>query len=286
MIASERNVTSGTEDIDLGALWRVLWGYKYFIAVVAMLAAVAAAVVGLLATPMYRAEVTIAQVTDERMSGLAALAGQFGGLASLAGINLTDATGMREAKAVLESRRLVEEFIRRNALMPTLYPDQPNPPSMWFAVKRFRESVRAIRENARSGLTIVAIEWTDPAVAARWANDFVALANDVIRTKELDAAKRNIAYLEEQAAATNVIELRAVMFKLIENETKTMMLASGKSEYAFTIVDPAVAPEVRSSPRRTLMVLAGVLLGGFLGVVLAFCLDAWRRHRRDAAVAS
>jgi uncharacterized protein involved in exopolysaccharide biosynthesis len=48
------------------------------------------------------------------------------------------------------------------------------------------------------------------------------------------------------------------------------MLANGKLEYAFTVIDPAVAPEIRISPKRTLMTLIGFAIGCVLGCVIAF----------------
>jgi LPS O-antigen subunit length determinant protein (WzzB/FepE family) len=73
------------------------------------------------------------------------------------------------------------------------------------------------------------------------------------------------------------------MYNLIENETKTLMLANARSEYAFTLVDPAVTPEVRIRPRRTLMVLIGLLVGGLLGMVIAFAHGSFARYKGDAS---
>ena len=98
----------------------------------------------------------------------------------------------------------------------------------------------------------------------------MALTNELIRTRALDDATRNIAYLNSHIAQTTVLEVQRVMYKLIENETKTQMLASGRLEYAFTSVDPAVPPELRISPQRTLIVLGGVVLGLVIGCVVAF----------------
>jgi uncharacterized protein involved in exopolysaccharide biosynthesis len=64
------------------------------------------------------------------------------------------------------------------------------------------------------------------------------------------------------------------MYNLIESETKTLMLANARAEYAFTVVDPAVVPEERVSPRRTLMVLSGLFIGMVVGVLIA-----WVRNR-------
>jgi LPS O-antigen subunit length determinant protein (WzzB/FepE family) len=71
-----------------------------------------------------------------------------------------------------------------------------------------------------------------------------------------------------------------VMYKLIESETKTLMLANGRKDYAFAVIDSAVAPEIRTSPRRTLMVLLGTVLGFFVGVMISLARDAWVRRRQ------
>jgi uncharacterized protein involved in exopolysaccharide biosynthesis len=68
--------------------------------------------------------------------------------------------------------------------------------------------------------------------------------------------------------------LRRVIYNLIENETKTLMLANAREEYAFAVVDPAVPPELRISPRRRVMVLVGLMLGLVLGTLAAFALNA------------
>ena len=126
------------------------------------------------------------------------------------------------------------------------------------------------------------MEWRDPAVAARWANDYVALGNDMMRDRAQQEATRNIEYLQKQLAQTNVVEIQQATYRLIEAETKNLMLAHGRVQYAFTIVDPAVPPEMRSSPRRTLLVITGIFVGGFIGSLVALARNALRRRRKPA----
>ena len=52
-------------------------------------------------------------------------------------------------------------------------------------------------------------------------------------------SSRNIQYLKDQIAKTDVVQLQGVMYSLVEAEMKTLMLANARSEYAFTVVDPA-----------------------------------------------
>jgi uncharacterized protein involved in exopolysaccharide biosynthesis len=196
-------------------------------------------------------------------------------------VTLPGAARTEQAQGLLQSRRLAEEFIKRYDLLDVLWEDaDPNEePSLWLAVNQIREGIVNIAEDARRGTTTVYVDWKDPEVAARWANDYVALANDLMRQRALEETTRNIKYLNEQIATTNVVELQRVMYDLVENETQTLMLANAREEYAFSIIDPAVAPELRISPRRRSMVMIGLVLGAVVGGFLAFGLHFWFRYR-------
>ena len=65
------------------------------------------------------------------------------------------------------------------------------------------------------------------------------------------------------------------------------MLANGRPDYAFRIVDPAVPPEIRAAPHRSLLLIAGFVVGVLLGGMLILAWD-WvyrqrERLRRDTA---
>lgn len=269
--------TPHNDEIDLIAFLRVLWERKYVVVFITALFGLAAIVIAITATPIYRADVVVTKVSDANLTGAASLASQFGGLGRLVGMNLGQGGLGREAQAVLESRRLVEEFIKRNDILKELSPADGDLLTLWRIVEQFRELTLTIREDATEGITTVSINWIDPAVAARWANEFVALANELIRTRARKEAERNIEYLNKQIEQTNVVELQRVMYNLIETETQTLMLANARIEYAFTVVDPAVAPEDRTSPRRKLIVLSGGALGLFFGVLVAFAINIFRQ---------
>lgn len=276
MIATELTAADHGDEIDLAALIRILYGYRMLIAAFIVLFGLGATVLALLATPIYRGEVVVTQVSDPALGGAGGLAGQLGGLASLAGLNMKGGdSNEQRSRAVLQSRMLVEEFIKRGNLLPQLYPDSNEPATLWLGVRKFKTGVLSIKEDTRRGTITVAVNWSDPEKAAQWANGIVALANDILRTRALDEAQRNITYLNEQIAKTSVVGLQQVMYGLIENETKTLMLASGRPEYAFAVVDPGVKPEVRVKPQRTLMVIAGLVLGLFVGAMVAFAHRAY-----------
>lgn len=273
------SVSNIGSEIDLMGVARVLWARKFTVGAFGLVFAAAAAAYALLATPIYRAEVVVADARDGSMGAASSLVSQFGGIASLAGIDLNGGENIRESRAVLRSRELVQDFIVHRKLTDVVLPAKAQKRTTWRAVEQFRKNILTIREDNRAGTLIVAIDWENPAIAAEWANGFVALANDNVRERALADASRNISYLNDQLKRTSSIEIQKVMFHLIETETKNNMLASGRVEYAFTVVDAAVAPEIRQSPKRSLITIGGGLFGLILGSLFVFFRGLARRER-------
>lgn len=274
-----RTPINQNDEIDLIAVMRVLWEFKFVVIISIFFFVVGSIYVALTATSIFRADVVVAKVSDSNMSGAAALANSFGGLGSLMGVSFGQDGPGRQAQAVLESRRLAEEFVIRNDLLGAFSSGGGDQPTLWQGVKQFRELVLTIHVDDSEGLVTVSIDWPDPEVAALWANHYVALANELIRSHARDELERNIEYLNKKIEETDVVQLERVMYSLLETETKTLMLANARAEYAFTVIDPAVPPELRSSPKRKLIVLSGGALGLFFGVAAVFAFSIYRRIR-------
>jgi uncharacterized protein involved in exopolysaccharide biosynthesis len=278
LISSDHNSSDQDSELDFSALVRLVWHNKALICAASLAGGLAAAAVAFTTPPVFRAEAVIVAVHEKDLSA-GGFANQLGALTSLVGVSLGQPGNGQASDAMLESRRLVEEFIKRNDLMPLLSKNAKRPPTLWLAVKEFKEGTLTVRKDTRRGTTTVAVEWTDPAIAALWANGLIRLANELIRARAIDDATRNIAYLNRQLEQTNAVELRQALFDIIKNETKTLMLANGRDDYAFEIVDPAVAPERKVRPHRAIITLGGLVLGGVLGTLIAFGLDLRRRRR-------
>jgi uncharacterized protein involved in exopolysaccharide biosynthesis len=271
----QRAPSSAENEIDLIGLWWIVWDHRTLVATTTVLCALVALFVALTATPLYRASVVMTETKDTGLGAAeSGMAGQLGGLASLAGLALGAGGEHPERQAVLRSRHLVEEFVSKPDVLPHLMRGAKPGQSLWLTVERFRRSVLDIEEDKLNATTTVTMDWVDPAVAARWANEFVALANEQLRKQAMQDADRNVKYLEDQVERTHSVDIQKVMYGLIERETQRLMLANGRMDYAFTVADPAVKAEVRVSPKRTLLVLSGITAGFLLG-----CYIAWVRVR-------
>lgn len=288
---------SADDEIDLRELFSALWKGKWTIVVCTFVFAVGGVAFALLQANTYKAEAILASTDDSGGGGLAAMAGQLGGLASLAGVNLGggDASGKVMALATLKSRQFVNYFINKHDLLvplmastkwieddnrlvinPDLYNETKRTwlidedtgeslkPTDWDAYKAFKKLI-AVADDKETGLVTLSITHYSPIIAKQWVDWLTADLNAWMKKKSLEETSKNIKYLNKQIYRTRVSEMQTVFYGLIQEQTKALMLAEVNDEFSFKIIDPAVIPEEKAGPKRALICVLAVLLGGMLG---------------------
>ncbi len=146
---------------------------------------------------------------------------------------------------------------------------------MWEAIKLFN-GIRSVSVAEKTGIVTLSIEWTDPAIASEWANKLVDYINSESRVREITSAQSNLSYLQSQVDSTTSIEMRRLLFNLIEGETRRIMLANSRDEFSFRIIDPAVVPQDRARPKRAIISIVGLFGGIALGVFIVLFMNAVR----------
>lgn len=276
-------------EIDVVAFAAMVWRHRLAVAVACLACLLLGIAYLFVATPIYRAEVVVIAAEEDSMSGKGAggsVGDKIGGLASLAGLNMgQESSSEMTADAVLDSRALVEEFIRRNNLVPVLLAKSKRP-TLWLAVRVFKDKLSKIKRDQMKSTTKITVEWKDPTIAAQWANGMVALVNEMMRKHALDDANRNIAYLNTQLERTTDVSLRQDLYDILEMQMQKLMLANGRADYAYRVIDPGVPPEVRSSPQLVLVLLISLGLGLAIGCTIAFVRERLAEQRLAAARAT
>ena len=265
------------DTISLRQIWQILWKGKGIVIASTIIFAVGSVAYALLAKEIYRAEVLLVPAAEQSAPSLG---GQLGGIAALAGVNVGDGKDV-EALAVLQSRKFARDFIEQLDLLPVFFEknwdaankrwvqeDLNEIPDVRDGVKLFHEKVLSVSEERSTGLVTLAVEWTDPDIAAAWAGILVERLNDRLREKALQEAETNVAYLQSELASTTLVTLQESIGRLLESELPKLMLAKGNEEFAFKIVDPAVSPKHRVRPKRALTAIIGTILGGLLGIFM------------------
>lgn len=258
----------------------------------------------------YGTEMVLAPAAEHSLDlgPLSGLASRFGGLASIAGIDL-GAPKVDRATVSLETLRghtFLVQFIRRRDLVVPLFagrsydpvkkewdidpdvydvrtkrwvrwvlPPRTPEPSDFEIWKKISKRV-SVTENRRSGIITVTLEAKSPQVAILWASYLVQDLNDYLRRRDKAEAERTISYLQEQIGRTQVAEMRTILFKLVEEQTKNLMLAEVRSEYALKVIDPPLKPDKPSWPQRSLLIFLS-MLGGIAAAVVSIIVPiTWR----------
>jgi len=290
------------DEIDLRELFKALWQGKWIIIVTTFIFSVAAVLYALSLPNIYKSEVTLAPVSED--AGLK-IPGQLGGLAALAGVNLSgmgggDKSGL--AIEILKSRDFIGRFIEQNNLyIPIMAaegwdrssdellldakiydknnqqwvrkvkaPFKPKPSNL-ETFEEFKKSF-SVNQDKTSGMVKLSVEHYSPYLAKAWVDQLVNAINEEMRQRELTEAERSIAYLNTQIAQTNIADVRTMLFSLIEEQTKTVMLANVRDEYVFKTIDPAVVSEKKAKPKRILLIILISVTGLVLSSILLFVL--------------
>lgn len=301
------------DEIDLRELFTVIWQGKWRIIAITMVFAIASVGLALYLPNIYKSEALLAPASEEQGGGLSALASQFGGLASLAGVNLggkggTDKTQL--AIEVLKSRQFTSEFIQKHNILADLMaakkwdrdsdkliydeddyieatntwvrdvkPPLKPEPSMQEAYKVFSKII-AVNKDKESGMVTLSVEHLSPYVAQQWVTWLIEDINKVMKDRDVAEAYRSTEFLNKQIALTNVADIKTVLYKLIEEQAKTIMFAEVRDEYVFKTIDPALAPEEKAKPKRALICVLGTMLGGMLGMMLVLVRHFMRKEPR------
>lgn len=126
----------------------------------------------------------------------------------------------------------------------------------------------------------LAVEWRDPEQAASWVNELVVRLNNHEKQLAIKETEQSLAYLKEQLPKTSVMEVQQAIYRLIEAQTKKIMLANVRDQFVFKVIDPAVVPEKRVKPNRKLIVFLGAMSGLVSGILLALLASNMRKKAK------
>lgn len=298
-----------SDEMDFGTLLRIIWRGKWLIIIVTTLFAALSVVYSLSLANVYKSEAVLTPATEK--SGIN-LPGQLGGLAAMAGLNIGGSTGTDNTALGMElikSREFIGDFVTRHQLLVPLMAasgwDRTSntllydaelydvktqtwvrkvvlpfkaEPSLLEAHDAFMDNF-SISQDKLTKMIKISLEHYSPELAAQWLTLLIRDINEQIRQRDLREAERSIVYLNKQIEETNIADVRASLFTLVEEQMKTKMLANVRREYVFKTIDPPVVPEMKSRPLRALIVVGSVIFGFMLSCLMVLFRHVYRSGR-------
>lgn len=291
------------EEIDLIEVLLPIWRNKYYILIITLTFMILSIFYALSLPNIYRSEAVLVP-SEQKGNGLS---GQLGGLAALAGVNVggasvADKTSL--ALEILKSRYFISRFIDKHDLYADLMAvkswekktnsiyynsavydsntskwiggDGNSRPSIQKAYEEFNR-VFSVSVEPANNVYKISINHLSPFVSQHWVNLLIKDINEEMRSRDIADSEKSIAYLENRITETNVSDLKVSLYSLIEEQTKTLMLANVRDEYVFKVIDPAIAPEKRFSPSRSIIVILSSFIGLLLSSVLFVLTSLFKR---------
>lgn len=293
-----------SEHINLNELSSAVWKGKWVILAIISVFTFSSVIYALSLPDVYKSEALLAPVSDN--AGLK-IPGQLGGLAALAGVNLSGMGGGDKTELALEiikSREFLSRFIEKHDLYipimaangwnryennllidPEIYdvnakkwvrkveePFKPKPSLL--EVHKELLNLLSISQDKASGMIKIGFEHYSPYLAKKIVDELIKSINDEMRQRDLVDAERSISYLNKQIDQTALSDVKVMLFSLIEEQTKIIMLANVREEYVVKTIDSAVIAEQKIKPKRAIIVILSIMFG-----LMGSIMYVWVRSR-------
>ena len=286
------------DEIDLAALIGALWQGKWIIIGFTSVASILVVIYSLSLPNIYSGQALLVPVSSK--DSVSGSSQSLGGLASLAGISLSDSSD-KSVVAIekLQSLSFFEGQILKQINIPDLmaveswnpsnnsitydrevyddktkswtrevvFPQTPKP-STQESYKAFMGHL-SVAKNLKTNIITVTISHQSPFIAKQWADLVVTEINTFYREKDRSEAEFAVNYLNDQIAQTRLSEVKMVIAEVLAQQIQKLTLIEANDNYIFDYIDPPAVMEKKSAPRRAIICIIGALLGGFIGALVA-----------------
>lgn len=192
------------------------------------------------------------------------------GLSSLIGLNMNSSSSSTVRNlAILQSKSFLIDFIKDNDLLSIIFSDKwdeqskkwkDEKPTHLQAFNSFTTNFLYVRENKTNGLITISVITEDPNLSSYLANKIINDANQFIRLKELEEIKKNMTFLNNQLILESNTISKTYISEILYTQTTKLMKASVTEDYAFAVIDPAVAPLKKYAPSKLQILISGIFI--------------------------
>ena len=285
------------DEIDLSELFHVLWDKIFYIGAITSVFSLISIIYALMLPNIYQSKATLMAV--EQGSGMSGMVGRMSGMASLAGISLDSKSSSKDQEAIARIKSF--EFFSNNFLpniklenlmaikkwnqasntityhasdfnsdsgqwLRKAKPPRSNIPTSQEAYEEFME-IMSVNKDKKSLLVTLSVEQKSPFIAQQWVEIMINQIDQVMRDQDRQTATKSIEYLNSLAPTVNYEEIKKALSALQQEQMKRLMMVEANDNYIFKVLDSPIVPEVKSRPKRSLIVIWGTILGMVLSAL-------------------
>lgn len=284
-------------ELDYIKIFKKLLKRKWLILFSIIPFSIGALVFSILQSNIYKSTAVLVPVDNNALTSASQAAGRLSGLASLAGISLSrdEASKVVGALEVAKNWYFQDKVISKYNLAPAIYGsdgwdastqklvyDQSifnekerkwvkGKPSSWELYKSFKNNL-LIEQEQTTGLVYISYEHYSPLIAKEVVDILIDEINESARSKDKTELQSKIKYLSKEVSKTDLSYMKEILYRLIEMEYQKLVLTNVSEEYLLKRLSPAMIPEEKVRPIRSLICILGSILGLIFGVTFALLL--------------
>ena len=285
------------DDIDLSEVFNVLWEKIFYVGAITSIFSLISIIVALMLPNIYHSQATMMAV--EQNTGMSGMVGKYSGMASLAGISLESKSSSKDQEAIariksfeffsnnflpnikLENLMAVKKWTQASNTLTydtsdfnsesrqwvrKAKPPRSNIPSSQEAFEEFME-IMSVNKDKKTLLVTLSVKHKSPFIAQQWVEIMIDQIDQVMRDQDRLTATKSIEYLNSIAPTVNYEDIKKALSALQQEQMKRLMMVEANDNYIFKVLDPPIAPELKSQPKRALIVILGTILGMILSAV-------------------
>ena len=111
------------------------------------------------------------------------------------------------------------------------------------------------------------VEHKSPFIAQQWVEIMINQIDQVMRDQDRQTATKSIEYLNSLAPTVINEDIKKALSALQQEQMKRLMMVEANDNYVFKVLDSPIAAELKSKPRRSLIVIWGTILGMVLSAL-------------------
>lgn len=300
--------------LDLKKIFKILYQSKILISTITLAGICVSLGIAFYLKNIYYSNALL-QVNEQQNQPASAGLGQYSELAGLAGINLptnSEDSGIY-AVEVIKSRdfffHLMEKHNLKIPIMASngfdrasgkiiinkrIYDETSEKwvrkvsaplqaePSASETHERFLEKNLSIYRNLKTGFIEISIRHHSPVFAKETLEVLIYELNEIIRSRDLDEAKEAIEFLKKQLNQYSTAGSKNVIFKLMEKQLNTQMMADVQNDYLLKIIDSPNLPLKKSWPSRIMILFFGTILGFSIGILVSIIRFYIKKNNTDS----
>lgn len=290
------------EEFDILEIIRIFWSQKYLIVIITTFFAILSVLYALSLPNLYTSSALLKVTKQNEQEGggsLAELTSRYGGIASMAGISMPS-SGVDSATYAIEiikSREFAKHLmnfpnIKLNLMAVDSYnyenkeiayddeifnvekqiwirenPGSGNTEPTYLEVHDTALKKLDVNKDEITGLITISFEHLSPIFAQEFLTLVINEVNNITREIKLKEVNAALDFLNLEQEVVKQQGLRTTINALISKQLNEKMMASIKDDYLLSVIDPPIAPEIKSSPKRAIICILITIFGGLVSLI-------------------